>query len=45
MVDNHTILEKFITTFDQYWSDVAFEPYDRAKFAEVAEVPDPDPTC
>jgi hypothetical protein len=23
MVDNHTILEKFITTCDQYWSDVA----------------------
>ena len=41
MVDNRTILEKFITTFDQYWSDVAFEPYDRAKFAETAEYRDP----
>jgi superfamily II DNA or RNA helicase len=41
MVDNRTILEKFITTFDQYWSDVAFEPYDRAKFAEAAEYRDP----
>ena len=41
MVDNHTILEKFITTFDQYWSDMAFEPYDRAKFAEAGEYRDP----
>ena len=41
MVDNRTILEKFITTFDQYWSDVAFEAYDRAKFAETAEYRDP----
>jgi len=41
IVDNRTILEKFITTFDQYWSDVAFEPYDRAKFAEAAEYRDP----
>jgi superfamily II DNA or RNA helicase len=41
MVDNRTILEKFITAFDQYWSDVAFEAYDRAKFAEAAEYRDP----
>lgn len=34
-VDNRPILEKFITTFDQYWSDPAFEPYDRAKFVEA----------
>ncbi|HEU0030382.1 MAG TPA: DEAD/DEAH box helicase family protein [Kofleriaceae bacterium] len=41
MVDNRTILEKFITTFDQYWSDIAFEPYDRARFTEAATYRDP----
>ncbi|MFT3694002.1 MAG: DUF3427 domain-containing protein [Kofleriaceae bacterium] len=35
VVDNRPILEKFITTFEQYWTDPAFEPYDRAKFIEA----------
>jgi superfamily II DNA or RNA helicase len=34
-IDNATILNKFLTTFDQYWSDPAFEPYDRQRFSEV----------
>lgn len=39
-VDNRPILEKFITTFDQYWNDPAFEPYDRAKFVEAGKYRD-----
>ena len=39
-VDNRPILEKFITTFDHYWADPAFEPYDRARFAEAAQYRD-----
>src|SRR5688572_13443436 len=35
MVDNRAILEKFVTTFDQYWSDPGFEPYERERFAEA----------
>ncbi len=31
-VDNGAILSKFITTFDQYWDDGEFEPYDRERF-------------
>lgn len=31
-VDNRTILDKFTATFEQYWADPAFEPYDRARF-------------
>ena len=34
-VDNATILAKFVTTFDQYWDDAEFEPYDRERFAEA----------
>lgn len=42
MTDNRTILDKFLTTFDQYWADPAFEPYDRARFAEAAQYRDPE---
>ncbi len=35
-VDNRTILDKFIATFDQYWGDPAFEPYDRERFIDAA---------
>lgn len=32
-VDNRTILDKFGTTFEQYWQDTdVFEPYDRERF-------------
>jgi superfamily II DNA or RNA helicase len=31
-VDNAPILTKFATTFDQYWDDIEFEPYDRERF-------------
>lgn len=41
-IDNRTILEKFLTTFEQYWRDEeAFEPYDRERFLEVTERRDP----
>lgn len=33
-VDNAPILNKFVTTFDQYWADDEFEPYDRTRFLE-----------
>ena len=35
-VDNRTILDKFIATFDQYWADPAFEPYERERFVEAS---------
>ncbi len=31
-VDNAPILAKFVTTFDQYWDDPEFEPYERERF-------------
>lgn len=34
-VDNHTILEKFRTTFRQYWESDDFEAYDPVRFAEA----------
>jgi superfamily II DNA or RNA helicase/HKD family nuclease len=41
-VDNRTILDKFLVTFEQYWQDTdAFEPYDRARFLEVTRRRDP----
>lgn len=41
-VDNETILKKFETTFSQYWDDPGFEPYERARFAEVLRYRDPE---
>jgi len=41
-IDNRTVLDKFLTTFDQYWDDPAFEPYDRARFVEVLKYRDPE---
>jgi len=34
-VDNGAILRKFEATFEQYWEEGSFEPYDRARFATV----------
>lgn len=34
-VDNPTILRKFEATFEQYWDEGAFEPYDCDRFVEV----------
>ena len=31
-VDNPSILARFATTFEQYWNDVEFEPYDAERF-------------
>lgn len=31
-VDNAAVLAKFRATFDQYWDEGAFEPYDRERF-------------
>ncbi len=31
-VDNRAILEKFAATFDQYWADIEFRPYDPDEF-------------
>lgn len=41
-IDNGPILAKFVTTFDQYWADGEFEPYDRARFLEATEHRDSD---
>lgn len=41
-VDNRTILDKFLVTFEQYWQDTeSFETYDRARFLEVTQRRDP----
>lgn len=34
-VDNGAILEKFAATFEQYWQDPEFRPYDPREFDEV----------
>lgn len=41
-VDNGPILSKFVTTFDQYWADDEFEPYDRDRFREASRRRDAD---
>lgn len=41
-VDNASILAKFVTTFDQYWNDDEYEPYDRARFTEETQRRDPN---
>lgn len=35
-IDNPAILSKLAVTFQQYWDDPGFEPYDRARFLEVS---------
>ncbi|MCB9598631.1 MAG: DUF3427 domain-containing protein [Sandaracinaceae bacterium] len=40
-VDNRPLLSQFRTTFDQYWADEVFEPYDRARFLDSSERRDP----
>jgi len=34
-IDNGPILEKFRTTFEQYWADPEFQPYDGEQFDEA----------
>jgi len=34
-VDNPGILKKFEATFEQYWDEAAFEPYDRDRFIKA----------
>jgi superfamily II DNA or RNA helicase len=41
-VDNAPILSKFVTTFEQYWADDEFEPYDRTRFIELSTRRDPN---
>lgn len=36
-IDNGAILEKFASTFEQYWQDEAFRPYDPAEFDEAVQ--------
>ncbi|MEZ6188715.1 MAG: DUF3427 domain-containing protein [Planctomycetota bacterium] len=36
-VDNHAILAKFQSTFDQYWNEGEFEPYSRERFLQAQE--------
>ncbi len=36
-IDNGAILEKFVATFEQYWEDPNFRPYDAAEFDQVTE--------
>jgi superfamily II DNA or RNA helicase/HKD family nuclease len=33
--DNAALLDKFRATFDQYWDDPGFEPFDAARFSEA----------
>ncbi|MBK7862493.1 MAG: DUF3427 domain-containing protein [Archangiaceae bacterium] len=40
-IDNAAV-QKFITTFDQYWADPQFEPYDRERFVDAARHRDAD---
>jgi superfamily II DNA or RNA helicase len=35
--DNRAILEKFRATFEQYWADPEFTPYDEAEFIEAVK--------
>jgi superfamily II DNA or RNA helicase/HKD family nuclease len=37
-VDNPEVLRKFEATFEQYWEDGAFEPYDRDRFLQATQV-------
>ncbi len=41
-VDNASILAKFVTTFDQYWDDAEFEPYDKSRFQDATRRRDAD---
>jgi superfamily II DNA or RNA helicase len=41
VVDNAAILAKFQATFDQYWDEPDFEPYDRERFVSETEHRDP----
>ena len=41
-VDNGAILSKFQATFDQYWDEGEFEPYDRDRFLLETEKRDPE---
>ncbi len=36
-IDNGAILAKFQATFDQYWDEGEFEPYDRARFLAATD--------
>ncbi len=36
-VDNEAILDKFIATFEQYWEDPTFKPYDAEEFDSFTE--------
>lgn len=36
-IDNTPILAKFQTTFDQYWDEGDFEPYDKERFEKAVE--------
>ncbi len=40
-VDNHTVLEKFSATFEQYWGDDAFEAFDVERFRDASQRRDP----
>ena len=36
-IDNHAILGKFRATFEQYWQDPTFRPFDRDEFDEAVQ--------
>ena len=36
-IDNPAILEKFAATFEQYWADRTFAPYDPAQFTQAVK--------
>lgn len=36
-IDNKAILEKFVATFEQYWQDPTFRPYDAAEFDKFTQ--------
>jgi len=41
-IDNAAILSKFQATFDQYWDEGDFEPYDRERFLVETQRRDPE---
>ncbi len=40
-VDNRPVLDKFVATFEQYWGDPRYEPYDVGRFREAGHRRDP----
>jgi superfamily II DNA or RNA helicase len=40
-IDNGNVLKKFAATFEQYWNDPAFEPFELERFTDATQRRDP----